>query len=357
MTSPDEQVTALLKQALLILNPVVTPPPPPPLNSISVSAKVLSPTSVEVDWVTDRTDIVSWTAGRDGLDSFGSGPWTSGSLGAAVRKQVFTSLVPNTAYTFTVKATVTSGAVVTNTVSVSLGGTPPMPPPDPGNDGTQAAITQSWGAVIAGDEFDYTGAPDAHRWSMYDGPGHDGNGIRTPAAFSVGNGVLINHGDANGNTGGMAFTAWSAVTYRVECRARMYNTGSASGAQYHPVLIMWPNSDQWPQGGEDDYSECDIGNAGVEWFIHHPNQSNGGAQSSGSWSGDITQFHNYAMERSDSGVKIYVDGVQVASYSLNELNGQVPGPMHPTIQLDNFGGSPHQPANQEVKWLRIYTRP
>lgn len=335
------------------------PPPPPPVDSFSVTAKVLSPNSVEVDWVTDNTDITGWTAGRDGVDSNGTGEWTSALLGAAVRKQVFSSLLPNTQYTFTVKANTPAG-ILTNTVTANTGGTvtppPPPPPPPTDDDGTQAAITQNWGTRIAGDEFDTGNAPGT-QWGMYDGPGHNGNGIRSPSAFSIANGELTCHGDAGGTTGGMAYTQWSATTYRVEVRAKMEGDGSP-GEKYHFVaLIMWPNSDAWPSGGEDDVCEGDIGDGGVQWFIHHPNQNDGGSQSSASWQGDITQYHNYAIERSGSGVKIFVDGQQVASYTLDETNGQVPGPMHPTIQLDNFGGSPHQPADLKVKWLRIYTRP
>lgn len=138
---------------------------------------------------------------------------------------------------------------------------------------------------------------------------------------------------------------------------RVYNTGTGGGgSQYHPVLIMWPDSDQWPQGGEDDYVEFDVGMAGVETFIHHPNTSSVD-QHFASKAIDPTVFHNYAIERGPARVKGWIDGVEWFNWSVAELNGQVPGPMHPTIQLDNFGGSEHRPANQDVAWIRIYGRP
>lgn len=235
---------------------------------------------------------------------------------------------------------------------------PVEPPPTEPNDGVQAAVAQKWGPVLDGDEFDYIGAPRADRWAMYDGPGHAGNGRRTPAAFSVDGDMLHNHGDAAGNTGGMAFRSGAgSTTYRAEARMRVYNTDAGSGSQYHPVLIHWPDSDDWPRGGEDDWAETDVGSGRMECFIHHPNQGSGSAQHTASKQLDITQWHNYAIERTAQKVTGWIDGVQWFSFTVAETNGPPPGPMHPTVQLDNFGGSVHQPANQDLAWFRIYGRP
>jgi hypothetical protein len=220
------------------------------------------------------------------------------------------------------------------------------------DDGVQAAVVNNWGPVSFGDEFNYTGKPDASKWGMYDGPGHAGNGIRTPNAFSVANGYCTCHGDAAGNTGGMAFQGHGRRYVRVEMRARMYETNPGSGGnQYHPVLLMWPDSEQWPQGGELDWMETDIGAPGVDAFIHHPTQS-GVVQDHYSKTIDITQWHNYAMEWTSTGIRGYIDGVMW--FNDTNSSAQPPGPMHQTIQLDNFGGSSHRPANLDVAWFRAY---
>src|SRR6185312_10256563 len=65
---------------------------------------------------------------------------------------------------------------------------------------TTAACKFGWGAAGGVEDFDDAGLGN---WSRYDGPGHDGNGIRSPDAMSVNNGVLTITGDANGTTGGM----------------------------------------------------------------------------------------------------------------------------------------------------------
>lgn len=223
------------------------------------------------------------------------------------------------------------------------------------SDGTQAAVTQSWGAVIAGDEFGYTGAPDPNKWAVYVGTGNAGNGQRVASAWSVANGICTCSGDANGNTGGMEFKQYSNTVYRVEVRMRVYATGSG-GTPYHPVLIMWPNSDQWPQGGEDDYAETDIGSPTMDVFIHWPNQSSGSAQSTASVTTDITQWHNWAIERSATAVTGWLDGVQWFKFTNSSVLG-VPGPMHPTIQLDDVASGATQPANMDIDWIRIYNPP
>lgn len=232
---------------------------------------------------------------------------------------------------------------------------PVTPVPPTGDSGATAAAKLNWGTPLANsDEFNGTGKPDASKWGLYDGAGHNGNGKRTPAAFSVANGVVTNHGDANNNTGGMAAKVSSGTTYRVEARMRVYNAGGGSGAQYHPVLIMWPNNDSWPQGGEDDFAEFNVGETTVQSFIHHPNQGSGSAQSQASIKLDPTQWHNYAMERTSTTIKGYVDGVQWFSYTTGQTNGPVPGPMHFCFQLDSFAQGSHQGANQDMDWVRFY---
>ena len=37
----------------------------------------------------------------------------------------------------------------------------------------QAAVLRKWGPVVAGDEFNYLGAPDPLKWKVYDSVGHD----------------------------------------------------------------------------------------------------------------------------------------------------------------------------------------
>lgn len=235
----------------------------------------------------------------------------------------------------------------------------PTGPGTPGGgsseDGVQIALLNGWGSVIAGDEFAYTGRPDGAKWGLYDGVGHDGNGRRTPSAWSVQDGILRCSGDQGGNTGGAAFR-YGNYGYRAEIRCRVYASGGGSGSQYHPVLILWPDNDQWPAGAEYDFFETDIGDDGYGIFMHLPNHTPY-RQDHVSVTKDITNWHNYAVEWNPAAqtLKSWCDGVQV--YSGSGRVAQAPGPMHLTVQLDNFGGSSHINARMECAYVRIYNRP
>jgi hypothetical protein len=237
------------------------------------------------------------------------------------------------------------------------GGDPGGPTPGGGDpsDGTQVALTRGWGAVIAGDECVGTGRPPASKWGLYDGAGHDGNGRRVPSAWNYHDGILTIHGDQGGNTGGAAFR-YSNYGYRCEIRARAYNTGPGSGSQYHFVLILWPDSDKWPEGAEYDFWEGNVGEPDADAFLHLPNHQPY-RQDQASIKYNPKDWHNYACEWNPAAqtLKVWVDGVQV--YDGKGRVAQAPGPMHLTAQLDNFGGSSHKEANMDIAWVRIYNRP
>lgn len=241
---------------------------------------------------------------------------------------------------------------------------PPDPDPDPGDpdpdpgtpgggdpaDGVQQALLGGWGSIITGDEFAYTGRPNPALWGLYDGPGHAGNGRRSPDAFSVADGVMTIHGE-NGVSGGTAFTHRTGRGYRVEIRARVYNTGGGND-RFHPVLILWPDNDDWPAGAEYDFMECDEGTGKFGLFMHLPNHSPY-RQDAYEENLDIQNWHNYACEWNAQGrtLTAWIDGRQV--YRGTGRVADAPGPMHVTIQLDHFGGNP-RPANFDVSWIRVY---
>jgi hypothetical protein len=222
------------------------------------------------------------------------------------------------------------------------------------SDGVQAALLRGWGPVIVRDEFNYTGRPNPDLWGLYDGPGHAGNGLRRPSAFNVHDGIMTIHGE-NKVSGGTAFRHRTGRGYRAEIRARVYNTGTSGGQRYHPVLILWPDNDQWPEGAEYDFMETDEGTGEFGLFMHLPNHQPY-RQDHVSFPLDIQNYHNYAVEWNPSArtLKAFVDGEEI--YSGSGRVADAPGPMHLTIQLDDFGGNP-RPANFDIAWVRVYERP
>jgi hypothetical protein len=217
------------------------------------------------------------------------------------------------------------------------------PPTD--QDGTQAAVALGWGKPTGGDEFGGT-ALDTKRWGAYDGKGHNGQGRRSPSAITVADEHLTMTGDSAGTTGGMAYRD-GQLHGRWETRMR----APAGDGEYHPVLLLWPDAEDWPRGGEVDYSETFSGDRQTANFFLHYSAAN--AQTSASRKVDVTQWHNWAVEWTGSCVTGYVDAQQW--FQDCKADHIPPRAMHACIQLDWFpDGSRTQQSQMLVDWVRIY---
>lgn len=241
-----------------------------------------------------------------------------------------------------------------------------------GQNGTTAAQAHGWGDPDASsDVFNYVGLPNSTKWDVYGEGGtvggdecwvgHDSNGRRcVKNVYSNGEYLRIT-GQANGDTTGVSHVKDQQYG-RWEVRARFLAKTGATGNKYHPVLIVWPQSDLWPQDGEYDFVEVDIGDTNLEAFLHYPHPNLPVEQENPSKSGvDITQWHNYGFEWTSTGLKGYIDGVQWFNYSggggpNGRSNIQAMPSGHLTMQLDNFfGASGMQEGYMDVQWARVYT--
>ena len=215
-------------------------------------------------------------------------------------------------------------------------------------DATQAATARGWGAVVAGDEFSNTGAPDSTKWSVFKGAGHAGKGVRSPQAWSVANGMATVRGDSAGTTGGMSAKFAQQKYGKWETRMRT----NARDPKYHPVLILWPNNNTSPNCAEIDYAEGSTNTAQIKFFLHY---ACGGSnfQTTAAKTIDTTQWHNYAVEWTPAGVTGYIDGVKTFS-DTNPAHLPSVG-MHQTLQLDWFpDGSATKPSQMQIDWVRVY---
>ncbi|MFE4226989.1 glycoside hydrolase family 16 protein [Arthrobacter sp. NPDC056886] len=214
--------------------------------------------------------------------------------------------------------------------------------------GSQAATARGWGAVVAGDEFSKAGAPDPTKWSVFKGTGHAGKGVRSPQAWSVANGVATVSGNSAGTTGGMSAKFAQQKYGKWETRMRT----SARDPKYHPVLILWPNNNTSPNCAEIDYAEGSTNTTQIKFFLHY---ACGGSnfQTTAAKTIDTTQWHNYAVEWTPTGITGYIDGVKIFS-DTNRAHLPSVG-MHQTLQLDWFpNGSATKPSQMQVDWVRVY---
>jgi hypothetical protein len=209
---------------------------------------------------------------------------------------------------------------------------------------TSAAAKFGWGQPNRVDQFN--NASSAKDWSIYDGPGHAGNGRRTPDAVSISDGILTITGDSEGNTAGMAWNPGQKYG-RWEGRVK----APASDESYNALLLLWPDAENFPVGGEVDFMEMmDHTRRKTELFLHYGADN---SQVHGEVEIDATEWHNWAVEWTPSKITAFVDGEEW--WSTTDTSIFPPGPMHLCIQLDWFPkGGDVQESYMHVDWVKQY---
>jgi hypothetical protein len=208
---------------------------------------------------------------------------------------------------------------------------------------TSAAAMLGWGAPNHTEDFD--GALKA--WGLYDGAGHGGKGKRTPDAVTVKDGIMTITGDAAGNTDGMAWNSGQKYG-RWEGRVK----APVSDPSYHAVMLLWPDAENWPVGGEVDFMEMsDHTRQSTDMFLHYGKDN---SQLQGNVKVDATQWHNWAVEWTPTHITTFLDGKQW--WTTSKTAALPPGPMHLTLQLDWFprSGASVQKSQMDVDWVRQY---
>ncbi|MFP5022635.1 glycoside hydrolase family 16 protein [Pseudonocardia phyllosphaerae] len=217
--------------------------------------------------------------------------------------------------------------------------------------GTEAAVRGGW-KLVDHDEFDGS-ALDTSRWSPYTGETTGGVGRHKAENLSVRDGQLVL--TSRGLTS--AGLAWQGgQTYgRWEIRAK-----TNPGWGYGDVALLWPDAEDWPEGGEVNFMEIPKGDRSESHSILHFGEDN--SQVGHSTRGDFTQWHTYATEWTPDHVAYFIDGQEV--FRSTDPKTVPERPMHLAIQQD-IGpyGNDWIPARDsrtpdeldlQVDWVRIY---
>ena len=216
---------------------------------------------------------------------------------------------------------------------------------------TEAAVRNDW-TMTANDEFDGDEL-DEDRWSAYSGRTTADVGQHDPDNLSVSEGTLklTSRGDTS------AGLAWEdGQKYgRWEVRVR-----SQKGNGYGPVVLLWPDSEKWPEDGEIDFMEIPKGDRTKAHFNLHWGEDD--SQDGKSVQADFTQWHTFAVEWTPDRIVGYLDGVEY--YRNEDPDANPPGPMHLAMQQDigPYGkdwipapdASTPETCTFEVDWVRIY---
>jgi hypothetical protein len=222
------------------------------------------------------------------------------------------------------------------------------PKPSAGED-TSAGKMLGWGEPSVTEEFE--SADDLKEWDVYDGVGHDKKGIRSPDQVGVKDGILTIDGDSEGKTGGMALNS-SQKYGRWEGRVKT----PPSDDTYHAVMLLWPDSEKWPEDGEVDFMEMlDPDRQETNAYIHY---SEDNKQEHGEVKADATQWHNWAVEWTPEHIITYLDGREW--FRVTDPKVLPPGKMHLCIQLDWFPDDDHKDVKEssmDVDWIKEYPYP
>jgi beta-glucanase (GH16 family) len=216
---------------------------------------------------------------------------------------------------------------------------------------TEAAVRGNW-PLLHNDEFDGTSL-DRTFWQPYTGKTTGGVGRHDPDNITVADGLMTitSHGY---QSAGMAWMP--GQTYgRWEVRVRTH-----VGTGYGPVILLWPDAEDWPQGGEINFMEIPHGERTESNFIVHYDRDN--KQVGTAVPGDFTQWHNYAVEWTPDHIAGFIDGQEIFRTT---NKAQIPKrPMHLAIQQDigPYGKDWIAPLSKasppsvplEVDWVRIY---
>jgi beta-glucanase (GH16 family) len=216
---------------------------------------------------------------------------------------------------------------------------------------SEAAMRNGW-KMVAHDEFDGAALDEDH-WSPYKGRTTDDVGQHDPDNLSVSDGTLklTSRGDTS------AGLAWDdGQKYgRWEARVR-----SEKGNGFGPVMLLWPDAEDWPEGGEIDIMEIPKGDRTKAIFTVHWGEDN--QQDGKSVQGDFTQWHNFAVEWTPDHIVGYVDGEEI--YRTDNADAIPPRSMHFAMQQDigPYGkdwipapdASTPATCTFEIDWVRIY---
>ncbi len=219
--------------------------------------------------------------------------------------------------------------------------------PDPPDYAKHAEV--EWTLVFQ-DDFEGEEVNDAH-WSMYDGPGHAGNGYRKPEAFSVADGVLtVTASMVDGEivSGGMAHKI--GLKYgKFEARLRADDDPSLATSA---VFLTWPDSERWPVDGENNIFETGTNRRqSFHTFVHYGEDNK---QHQVEHTIDVTKWLDVAMEWEPTRLRIFINGA--LAWTLTDTNAIPHNPHHACIQLDAFAKVMEGVVTMQVDWVKVYER-
>lgn len=224
------------------------------------------------------------------------------------------------------------------------------------DDFTKDAPLGSWGSECDGNQIVYTGAK-GQKWKSYPKCYKDTyqkRPYRADSVLSVRNGVLNFHlhpvdgqpAGANPSPlidGNSQYQLYGRYTARIK-------VDNPTLKEYHIAWLLWPETNKWPDDGEEDFPEGSLGGT-ITGFHHYAGE---GACRGCQDKADIkterfTDWHTYTIEWTPGNVKYILDGKVV----LNSDKWVPTKPMRWQLQTETNGQGANK-GNLLVDWVAVY---
>ncbi|MGX7693873.1 ricin-type beta-trefoil lectin domain protein [Gordonia polyisoprenivorans] len=221
---------------------------------------------------------------------------------------------------------------------------------------TKNAALGSWANTCEPDKIVYTGA-QGQKWRTYPQcylDTYQKRPYRPDAVLSVDGGMLdfflrqVDGKPAGANPSPLITGSSQYQTYgRYSVRMRVDRPGLS---EYYVAFLLWPQSEQWPAGGEFDFPEGSL--AGTAKGYHHYSGL-GSCVSCQAVATDIgatfTSWHTYTMEWSPGRIRYLLDNTVVL-----DTTAWVPsGPMRWQLQAETNGNGTSS-GHLQVDWVSVW---
>jgi hypothetical protein len=190
----------------------------------------------------------------------------------------------------------------------------------------------------------------AKQWSVYDSSWGGDPFSRVPKLVSVSHKVLSVA--TKGKSGsGLCLCIGSGLPTKPYGRWDIRAKASAN-ADHGFAMMLWPNAEDWPRGGEIDIAEYPVANrTRVDFTLHYGAQNH---EIHNSFSGRFTKWHTYSVEWAPTFIRYRIDGHVLATI---RTRAAIPTrPMHLAMQAgaDTTGRVSNTSAALDVAWVRVY---
>jgi hypothetical protein len=186
------------------------------------------------------------------------------------------------------------------------------------------------------------------KWAVYNSRWSREPQARVPSLVNAAGGALHVRSAGRSGSGLCLCRAGGSPSLpygRWEVRARM-----SANADHGFAILLWPNAENWPTGGEIDLAETPGNRRKVQFTVHYGATNK---QRVYFFPGNFTTWHTFALDWTPTAIRYAVDGKVLVTITDRAMFPR--GPMHLALQAGADSRRPTDTtASLDVDWIRYY---